>query len=97
MIITVNTTEGPATITTRGEWGQLAPIEVDGQGAGIARGWLEITPGAFGNFIGAYGSPEDIHCAALLLQETPRPEIQVQSIEGEVQPYGSRVQAGAVT
>jgi hypothetical protein len=95
--ITLQTHRGTATAETTTGWGTSGPILISGPGATSAREWLDVVPGAFGTFVEGHAAPEDLHCAAVHLQQNPRPEIQVILIEGDPAVYNSGIPADAIT
>jgi hypothetical protein len=95
--IYLDTDDGPAIIASTMEFDTLGTYAVAGPGKGIAKEWVSSETGAFGNTIGDYAAPCDLHYAAMWLQQNPEPNIRVVKFEGEVKEYDSRVPEGSCT
>jgi hypothetical protein len=59
--ITIRTPKGKAGIISRQEWDQIGPYAVVGQGAVVAKTWIE-------KIVGNQSAPCDLYRAALLLE-----------------------------
>ena len=95
--INVETTRGPATITSMEEFNDLGSFTVTGPGRELAKTWIEEAHGAFGHTIDKYAAPCDLHAAAMRLEQEPEDEVRFVSIEGEVKEYDSGVPDGSCT
>lgn len=95
--IHLDTDEGVAVIASRLKFNTLGSYRIYGPGRKAAREWIEGEGGAFGNTIGTYAAPCDLHCAAMRLQQEPEPHIRFLRFEGCVETYDSGVPEGSVS